>query len=395
MIRLSDEVFPNPAMRDFRRRFVNLALYPQNRRRRVMSVMTPTQLCWNDLANRVLDGERLSRDEAFAVLNAPDVELLDLLAAAFRVRRQHFGLTVQLYYLKNAKSGLCPEDCGYCSQSKVSDAEIPRYRWDSEEKLLEEARKAKAAKARTYCIVASGRGPSDREVQHVAKAVKRIKEELGMHVCACLGLLKPEQAQTLAEAGVDRINHNLNTSRRLYADICSTHTYQDRIDTLNVVRDAGMELCSGLIVGMGETHEDIVDVIGELQELNVQSIPVNFLHPIDGTPLAREDHLDPRFCLKVLCLLRLAHPTVEIRIAGGREVNLRSMQAMGLYPANSIFVSDYLTTPGQPAEEDFKMVRDLGFEVVVQVDPSQDPCSHDHCSTDACSTEAAAAPVLS
>src|SRR5690606_29460934 len=130
----------------------------------------------------------------------------------------------------------------------------------------------------------------------------------------------------------------------------------------------GMELCSGLIVGMGETHEDIVDVIGELQELNVQSIPVNFLHPIDGTPLAREDHLDPRFCLKVLCLLRFAHPTVEIRIAGGREVNLRSMQAMGLYPANSLFVSDYLTTPGQPAEEDFKMVRDLGFEVVVHAD---------------------------
>jgi biotin synthase len=330
--------------------------------------MSPTHTAatrWHDLALRVLDGERLSREDAHAILRAPDVEVLDLLAAAFLVRRRHFGLSVQLYYLKNAKSGLCPEDCGYCSQSAVSDAAIPRYRWESEETLLAEARKAKAAQARTYCIVASGRGPSDREVEHVASAVRKIKDELGMHVCACLGLLAPHQAQALADAGVDRINHNLNTSRRYYADICSTHTYQDRIDTLNIVRQAGMELCSGLIVGMGETQDDLVDVIGELQDLNVQSIPVNFLHPIDGTPLAREDHLDPRYCLKVLCLLRLAHPAVEIRIAGGREVNLRSMQAMGLYAANSMFVSDYLTTPGQPAEEDFQMVRDLGFEIVV------------------------------
>ena len=329
-----------------------------------MNLPSTTSARWHDLASSVLDGERLSRDDALAILRAPDVELLDLLAAAFRVRRRHFSLTVQLYYLKNARSGLCPEDCGYCSQSAVSEANIPRYRWESEETLLAEARRAKAANARTYCIVASGRGPSDREVRHVAAAVRRIKDELGMHVCACLGLLEPHQARMLAEAGVDRINHNLNTSRRYYADICSTHTYQDRIDTLNVVRQAGMELCSGLIVGMGETQQDVVDVVVELQDLNVHSIPVNFLHPIDGTPLAREEHLDPRYCLKVLCLLRLAHPAVEIRIAGGREVNLRSMQAMGLYAANSMFVSDYLTTPGQPAEEDFKMVRDLGFEIV-------------------------------
>lgn len=329
------------------------------------SATLPASVLWSDLADRALAGEELTRDAAAAVLACPDVEVLELLAAAFRVRRRHFGLAVHLYYLKNAKSGLCPEDCGYCSQSAVSEADIPRYRWDNTEKLLDEARRAKANQARTYCIVASGRGPSDREVEHVASAVRRIKDELGMHVCCCLGLLTPVQARTLAAAGVDRINHNLNTSARYYPEICSTHTYDDRRETLRVVREAGMELCSGLIVGMGETTDDVIDVTFELRELGVHSIPVNFLHPIDGTPLAQEEHLDPRYCLKVLCLLRLCHPATEIRIAGGREVNLRSLQPLGLYAANSMFVSDYLTTKGQPAEADFAMVRDLGFEVVI------------------------------
>lgn len=329
------------------------------------SAMTATPSRWSELAERVLAGEGVARAEAEAVLACPDVELLDLLSAAFRVRRKHFGLAVHLYYLKNAKSGLCPEDCGYCSQSAVSAADIPRYRWDSADTLLAEARKARANQARTYCIVASGRGPTDREIEHVAAAVRRIKAELGLHVCCCLGLLTPQQARVLAAAGVDRINHNLNTSRRYYPSICSTHTYEDRCETLRVVREAGMELCSGLIVGMGETTDDLIDVLLELRELGVHSIPVNFLHPIDGTPLAGEDHLDPRFCLKVLCLARLCHPATEIRIAGGREVNLRSLQALGLYAANSMFVSDYLTTKGQPAEADFAMIRDLGFEVVI------------------------------
>jgi biotin synthase len=202
-------------------------------------------------------------------------------------------------------------------------------------------------------------------VDHVCDVVRKIKAELGLHVCACLGPLKPQQAERLAAAGVDRINHNLNTSRRYYADICTTHTYQDRLDTLRVVRDSGMELCSGLIVGMGETQSDLLDVVFELQELRVESIPVNFLHAIDGTPLGATHELNPRECLRVLCLLRFAHPKVEIRIAGGREVNLRSMQALGLYPANSMFVSDYLTTKGQSPEEDYAMIRDLGFEVVL------------------------------
>jgi biotin synthase len=319
---------------------------------------------WHQLADRVLDQHRLTREEGLAVLAAPDEQLPDLLAAAFRVRREHFGLDVQLYYLENARSGLCPEDCSYCSQSAVADTPIDRYRLKSPEQLVAGAREAANNQARTYCIVASGRGPSDADVDQVAEAVRQIKHDTGLHICCCLGLLNTEQARRLKNAGVDRINHNLNTSRQFYDQICSTHTYQERLDTLAACREQGLELCCGLIVGMGETHDDVIEICTQLQELGVESIPVNFLNPIDGTPLEGTDRLDPRYCLKVLTLFRLAHPTTEIRIAGGREVNLRSLQPLGLYAANSLFVSDYLTTPGQAPGEDHRMIEDLGFRVV-------------------------------
>lgn len=320
---------------------------------------------WHDLADRILEGHDLTAEEGLAILRSDDAELLDLLAATFRVRRQHHGKQVHFYFLKNAKSGLCPEDCGYCSQSILSDAEIPRYALLNEAKLMEGAARAVESQARTYCIVASGRGPSNREVDHIASTVKKIKDEYGLHICCCLGLLSPEQAQTLKAAGVDRINHNLNTSRAFYDKICSTHSYQDRLDTLATCRDAGLELCSGLIVGMGETEQDLVDVAFELRNLGVHSTPVNFLHAIDGTPLGETKDLTPRDCLRALCLFRMANPKAELRVSGGREVNLRSMQAMSLYAANSLFVSDYLTTKGQPAADDFQMVADLGFEIVI------------------------------
>ncbi len=211
--------------------------------------------------------------------------------------------------------------------------------------------------------MASGRGPTDREVDHVCDVVKDIKQEFGLHICACLGLLKPDQAARLKDAGVDRVNHNLNTSERFHDEIVSTHTFQDRLKTLDTCRDVGLELCAGMIVGMGETNEDVVDVALKLAELHVASIPINFLIPIEGAQLGRPVTLDPRYCLKVLAMFRLTNPKTELRIAGGREVNLRSMQAMGLYAANSMFVSDYLTTPGQAAMDDFRMIRDLGFEI--------------------------------
>jgi len=331
----------------------------------------PAAQYWNDLAERVLNGGGLTADEAAGILNTPDDKLLALLHAAYRVRREYFGNTVQLYYLKNAKSGLCAEDCHYCSQSSISEAAINRYPLQTAEQLLDGARQAAANNARTYCIVASGRSPANREVEHVAEAVKQIKSETGLHICCCLGLLNSEQAQTLKAAGVDRINHNLNTSRRFHEAICTTHTFDDRLQTLRTARDAGLELCAGLIVGMGEEPADIVDVALTLRELGAESIPVNFLNPIEGTPLEGTANLNPRDCLKVLCLFRLTNPQTEIRIAGGREVNLRTLQPFGLYPANSLFVSDYLTTPGQEPSTDFQMIADLGFEVVP---PPVRPC---------------------
>ena len=318
---------------------------------------------WHSLAERVLAGEELTRDEALTILECPDDDLVDLLAATYRVRRRYFGNRVQLYFLMNAKSGLCPEDCGYCSQSKIATSEIPRYNLLNREKLMDGAREAAERGAKTYCMVISARGPNEREMNAVTTVVPEIKKKYDLKICACLGLLTDDQAESLKECGVDRVNHNLNTGRDFYKDICTTHTYQDRVDTLQSVRKAGMEMCSGGIIGMGEKPSDVVDMAIELRDLRAESIPVNFLNPIDGTPLAGQDDLNPRYCLKVLAMFRMVNPDREIRIAGGREMHLGSMQAMALYAANSLFVGDYLTTQGQPPEADYKMITEMGFEI--------------------------------
>ena len=323
----------------------------------------PAPSRWHALADGVLAGGSIDRSEGLAILASPDVELLDLLAAAYRVRHRAFGNTVQLFFLMNAKSGLCPEDCGYCSQSKVSEAEIPRYNLLSAPKLMEAARLAAERQSKTFCIVISARGPSQREIDFVCEITPRIKQEYGLNVCACLGLLTPEQAARLAAAGVDKVNHNLNTSERYYGEVCSTHTYADRMATLAACREAGLELCSGGIMGMGESANDLVDMAFALRELRVESIPLNFLNSIDGTPLEQVDQLTPRDCLRGLAMMRLVNPTAEIRIAGGRELHLGSLQPLGLYAANSIFVGDYLTTQGQLPEADYRMIEELGFTI--------------------------------
>ena len=328
-----------------------------------MSSTAVATLDYSALAEQVIAGHRLTFDEALAMLQAPDDEVLDLLAAAFKIRRRYWGRGVQLYFLMNAKSGLCPEDCSYCSQSKVSEAEIPRYNLLSRDKLLDGARVASERNARTYCIVISARGPSEREIAAVEKIVPEIKSTFGLDVCACLGLLTTEQAQRLAACGVDKVNHNLNTSPEYYKEICTTHTYQDRVSTLQAVRSAGMKLCSGGIIGMGEQDADVVNMALELRTYGVESIPLNFLNAIDGTPLQKSARLTPRYCLKALAMFRFVNPKSEIRIAGGRELHLGSLQAFGLYAANSLFVGDYLTTQGQAPDADYRMIAEMGFEI--------------------------------
>ena len=306
-------------------------------------------------------------EEGLAILRSPDAELLDLLAAAYRVRHHWFGNRVHLNFLINARSGRCGEDCGYCSQSRVSHADIPRYDLLDPEQIFDGARLAKERSAGTYCIVTSGVRPRAGDLEVIGRLVPRIKAEFGLRICVSPGLLNEDQAARLKACSVDRINHNLNTSERFYARICTTHRYQDRLDTLERVRAAGMEICCGGIVGMGEEDSDVVELALRLSALRAEAVPVNFLIPIPGTPitdLSASTRLNPRYCLKVLALFRLANPSSELRIAGGRELHLGSLQPLGLYAANSIFVGDYLTTKGQPPGEDYRMIEQMGFEAV-------------------------------
>ena len=315
------------------------------------------------LARASLAGEALSRADAFGVLQAPDTELRELLDAAFSVRSRTFGRKVKVCVLQNAQSGLCPEDCHYCSQSKISTASIQKYRLLPQDQLLAGARKAVAAGARRYCMVASGRGPQAREITHMSRAVRAIKAEFPrLEICVSLGLMDHSQAAELKQAGVGWVNHNLNTSRRFYPQICTTHTYDDRVETVKNVKRAGLSSCSGGIIGMGESDEDIVDLAYATRELGIDSIPVNFLYPIAGTPLG-ERRADPVKGLKTLCLLRFLNPRSEIRMAAGREIYLGDWSGLALYPANSLFVEGYLTTPGQQAEAARSLIERAGFEV--------------------------------
>ena len=315
------------------------------------------------LADKALQGIIPQREEMKAVLDASDEQIPELVSAAFKVRHHYFGKRVQIHMLQNAKSGLCPEDCHYCSQSAVSEAPIDRYPFLSKEQLLESAKRAKAAGAVRFCIVNSGRGPTDKEIREIAGVVREIKSQVSINICCSLGLMDEDKVQALKEAGVERINHNLNTSERHHPNICTTHTYRDRMATVNSVKAVGLSSCCGGIVGMGETDEDIMDLALSLRELGVDSIPLNFLHPIDGTPFGGLNHLTPQRCLKILCLFRFVNPDKELRVGGGRELNLRSLQPLALYPANSLFVNGYLTTPGQEASETHRMIADLGFEI--------------------------------
>lgn len=329
---------------------------------------------WRALSEKSLNGETLDPVECSTVLRCPDEETLDLVAAASRVRFRYFGRRVKLNYLMNIKSGICPEDCGYCSQSSVSSAPIDKYPFMPPGQIIEGGRRARSLGASRLCLVASGRGPDENEIQWLCKAVEAVRaSDPSLEICACLGLLSGGQGAKLKESGVFAYNHNLNTSESFYASICSTHTYRDRRETVEEAKCSGLSACSGAIMGMGETDADIIQIALELRRLKVDSLPVNFLTPIEGTPLSGEWSLTPRRCLNILCLFRFLNPRSEIRIAGGREIHLGSLQPLGLQVANSIFIGDYLTTHGQPPQADWKMIKDLGFEIEGGFVPPEEP----------------------
>jgi biotin synthase len=270
---------------------------------------------------------------------------------------------VELESLINAKSGACAEDCAFCSQSAHFDTGVDVYPFLDLDEVLEAARATKAAGATQFCIVVAVRGPSERLLDKVVNAVSAVRSETGLEVACSLGLLDPAQAQRLAAAGVKRYNHNLEAPRALFPSIVSTHTYDDRVATAKLATDAGMELCCGGILGMGETLEQRVDFAFELAELEPCEVPINFLLPT-GTPLGDQRLISPREALQAIALFRLVLPSAWLRLAGGREYVLGELQAMGLLAgANALIVGNYLTSTGRPPEEDHALLEALGMPV--------------------------------
>jgi biotin synthase len=319
-----------------------------------------------DHAERALLDERrpLTPDEVLAVARRPLDELPSLVALAHEVRLAYCGTAVELESLVNAKSGACPEDCAFCSQSARFTTEADVYPFLDLDDVLEAARATRAAGATQFCIVVAVRGPEERLLRKVIDAVAAVRAETGLEVACSLGLLTRDQADRLAAAGVRRYNHNLETCRAVFPTICTTHTYDDRVATARLAVDAGMELCSGGILGMGETLEQRVDFAFELASLEPCEVPVNLLDPRPGTPLGTRELLSPRAALQAIALFRLVLPGTWIRLAGGRERVLGELQAMGLLAgANALIVGNYLTTLGRAPEDDVALLDALGMPV--------------------------------
>lgn len=324
----------------------------------------PDRAFYQALADDALAGVELSDARCEQLLLDPEIELLSLLHAAFEVRRHYWGKQVQVHILNNAANGKCPEDCSYCTQARTSDVDIEEYPMKPDDEILAEAQRAYESGAFRYCMVFSGRGPSAGRAEQLAGLVRKIKDAYPLEVCVSAGLLDDDKAAVLAAAGLDRLNHNLNTSEEHYGEICTTHTYADRIETLRAAKRNGIETCSGLIAGMGEPASDLVEIAKTLAGLGSESIPVNFLLPFEGNVLDEPVGLTPEYCLRVLCMYRFTNPAAEIRCTAGREFHLRSLEAMALYPANSLFLEGYLNATGAASNRTFQMISDAGFDIV-------------------------------
>ncbi len=316
------------------------------------------------LKDKFTDGNDpvITREEALDILNLPDEELDTLISYAEKLRRKYKGNKVGIHLLTNARSGNCSQDCAYCAQSCRSSADIDKYRWVSDEKLYKDNDFVNEHHFARHCIGLSGMKFTDSEIEELAGKIRRMKQT-GTHLCCSIGFLTEKQAIMLKEAGLDRINHNLNSSRSFYKNICSTHTYDQRVDNIHMLQKLGFEICSGGIIGLGESKEDVVDMLFELKEINPEAVPINFLLPIKGTPLENKDTsgLTTQYGLKVLSLARLLIPRSDIRCAAGREVYFKGEEKRLLSIVNSIFASGYLTENGQGVKDTIKTIEDAGF----------------------------------
>lgn len=310
---------------------------------------------------------QLSREEAIEILNAPDENLDELIARAEKLRRKYKGNHVSIHILTNARSGNCSQDCAYCAQSCRSKADIDKYKWVADEKLYADNDFVNEHHLSRHCIGLSGMKFTDSEIEELAEKIRKMKEQ-GTHLCCSIGFLTEKQALMLKEAGLDRINHNLNSSRAYYHNICSTHTFEQRVANIKMLQGLGFEICSGGIIGMGESKEDVVDMLLELREIRPEALPINFLLPIPGTPLEHADisALTTAYCMKVLCLARLLVPQSDIRCAAGREIYFKGEEKNLLRVVDSIFASGYLTAGGQGIKDTIQAIEDAGFTYEIE-----------------------------
>ncbi|KRT72900.1 MAG: biotin synthase, biotin synthetase [Deltaproteobacteria bacterium CSP1-8] len=321
---------------------------------------------WKRVRGNAASGEGIGAEDALAVLSLPQPDLWRLLDITEGVRRRFKGDGVRLCSIVNAKSGLCSEDCSFCSQSRRSKADIRKYPLIGEEEMVRAAREAKARGAREFSIVSSGLAMRNRgELERVGNAIERIRSEVGIETCVSLGTLSAEDVSYLLSRGLRSLHHNLETSRSFFPSMCTTHDYEEDVRAVREAKAAGAWVCCGGIFGIGETDLDRVELAMTLRELSVDSIPVNFLNPVPGTPVEGRRELTPFDCLKIIAMMRLVHPRREIIVCGGREVNLRDLQSlMFAAGATGTMAGNYLTTAGRPAEDDIRMIRDLGLAVL-------------------------------
>ena len=318
---------------------------------------------WERIREKAISGVGIDAPDALAVLNLRQEKLWQLLDITEEVRRRFKGDGIRLCSIVNAKSGLCSEDCSFCSQSIRSRADIKKYPLLEEEEIVRAAGEAKARGAREFSIVSSGLAMRNRqELERVGRAIERIGQEVGLETCVSLGALSGEEVSYLLARGLRSVHHNLETSRRFFPSVCTTHDYEVDIQAIRQAKSAGAWVCCGGIFGLGETARRPRRTGADACELNVDSIPVNFLNPIEGTPVAGKRDLQPFDCLKIIAMMRLTHPAREIIICGGREVNLRDLQGLIFAAgATGTMVGNYLTTSGRPAADDVRMIKDLGL----------------------------------
>ncbi|MEX0887410.1 MAG: biotin synthase BioB [Phycisphaeraceae bacterium] len=334
-----------------------------------------------ELAQQILAGHRLTRDEAreVAAVDPFSDDVYDLFYWANKLRIHHVGRHVRFCSIVTGKLGACSEDCGFCAQSKHYKTHVTPAKMSVDE-MQQAAEQARANGANSFGIVNAGRGPSDRELDWMEPFFRKTASEHRIRPCATLGELRPDQARRLRDMGVERINHNLETSRRFFPSVVSTHTYDDRVATLRAAKDAGLQLCSGGIFGLGETWEDRLDMAFTLRdELEADVIPINFLNAIPGTPLyGQSTPLEPLEALKIIAVYRFVLPDRELKVAGGREKILRDMQSWMFFAGgNSFLIGNYLTSFGRSPRDDHQMLRDLGmgFSTYDEVEHDADPAS--------------------